>query len=103
MRPRTIAIVGAAIIAAGLILQQLLMLGASSGALVRGTQLDQTLLNVLFAAADTIARVAVPLGSAVVGGGLALRLAARDPASASPASDALSDREPEWLPPSDAR
>ncbi|SDH69470.1 hypothetical protein [Agrococcus jejuensis] len=103
MRPRTIAIVGAAIIAAGFLVQQLLVAGASTGMLVRGTQLDQTLLTVMFGVGDTVSRIAVPLGSAVVGGGLVLWLSARRPASASPEPAATPDREPEWLPPTDGR
>lgn len=104
MRPRTIALVGAAIIAAGLILQHLLMVGASSGVLVRGAQLDQSLLNAVFAVGDTVARVAVPLGSAVIGGGLVLWLAAgRMAPVAAPDSEPASAREPEWVPPTDAR
>jgi len=103
MRPRTIALVGAAIIAAGLILQQLLMLGVGVGTWTSGTQLDQSLLSVVFAVGDLVARVAVPLGAAVVGGGIALRLAARGPAAAAPAPDAASGVELQWVPPTDAR
>lgn len=106
MRPRTIAIVGAAIIAAGLILQQLLMLGVNAGTWASGTQLDQSLLGVVFAVGDLVARVAVPLGSAVVGGGLVLSLVARRPAGdAASASSAqvAATRHPDPMPPADAR
>lgn len=100
MRPRTIAIVGAAIVAAGLILQQLVMAGAASVDWMRGPELDQSLLGLWYAIADTIARIAVPLGSAVVGGGLVLWLAVRRPGSTSP--EATID-EPERVPRTDPR
>ncbi|MFP7834771.1 hypothetical protein [Marisediminicola sp. LYQ134] len=77
MQPRTVAVIGALTIALGFIVAQLLTAAAGAVSLYGGTQLDQTLLAVVFSLGGLVTDVAVPLGSAMVGVGAALHFTRR--------------------------
>ncbi len=77
VRPRTLMIIGAATIAGGILLQQVLMAAANLFFVARGPQLQQTLFDGAYRMVGLIGDVAVPLGAAVLGAGIALLLADR--------------------------
>lgn len=79
MNPRTIMLIGAATIAGGLVLQQIVMAVANLFFIARGPQLQQTLFDGAYTLVGLIGDIAVPLGAAVLGAGIALRLAGRRP------------------------
>jgi len=79
MRPRSIMIIGGATIVGGLVLQQIMMAVANLFFIARGPQLQQTLFDGAYSLVGLIGDIAVPLGAAVLGAGIALELAARRP------------------------
>jgi hypothetical protein len=74
-----IMIIGGATIVGGLVLQQIVMAFANLFFIARGPQLQQTLFDGAYTLVGLIGDIAVPLGAAVLGAGIALELAARRP------------------------
>lgn len=87
MRPRMIMIIGGATIVGGLVLQQIVMAFANLFFIARGPQLQQTLFDGAYTLVGLIGDIAVPLGAAVLGAGIALELAARRPQPGRPQPD----------------
>ncbi len=77
VRPRTIMIIGAATIAGGIVVQQVLMAAANLVFVARGPQLQQTLFDGAYRIVGLVGDIAVPLGAAMLGAGIALHLADR--------------------------
>lgn len=77
VRPRTLMIIGAATIAGGILVQQILTAAANLFFVTRGPQLQQTLFDGAYRLIGLVGDVAVPLGAAVLGAGIALLLADR--------------------------